>query len=514
MKYWAVGLALGSGLLHVLALPPDPFGPLAFVALVPFLAVLRLESHLGMRLLLGFSFGLVTVVGTSYWMPESIAQGNGVSPVVALGLAVGVTLWFTLAFVGFPLLLQWIERGRLAGPFSAPIAWVTLEALRGAGMPAVEWLVYAHTQSGHSSVIQLADWAGAPGLSFVLVLVNSLIVESLLPRAGRRRWSFLVSAAILTVGLLLAGQVKERAEEALRLQHPDESVRVAVGQLAIPQSDRWVAEEAWPRIDRMLALSRQAFGEGAQWIVWPETSVETHIDKAEGLGERIRRQTGEWPQSKLIVGAPRESRTDQESVFFNSAVLLGTSGNIEGLYDKVMLYPITEASPRAWMWIPGFDRIFKEQLKWVPYSPGEWSQPLMNVSNVPVGVIICSEALGSSMARHRVDQGAQVLIHMANDGVIPGDMPAAQHFAIVRLRAIELRRPLLRSSNLGLSAIVSATGEVLADHGGERPGIAVATIRPRRDRTLYARAGWLLPWVCGAIALMGGLLPKNGLSSS
>ena len=464
---------------------------------------------MGRRLFLGLCFGLVTVIGTSYWMPESIALGNDVAPSVALGLAVGVTLWFTVAFVAFPPLLQWIGRGGLAGPFAAPVAWVTLEALRGAGMPAVEWLVYAHTQSEQSPILQLADWMGAPGISFLLVLVNALLVQALLARRDVRRWSSAVSAILLAGALLIVGHFKGRAAEELNAFDASDPVRVAVGQLAVPQSERWLASEAWPRVDRMLSLSREAFREGATWVVWPETSVEIHIDKADGLAERIQRQAGEWPDAKLIVGAPRESMENQRSRFFNSAVLLGTSGNVEGLYDKVMLYPITEASPRDWRWIPGFDQAFAEQLQWVPYTAGDPSQPLMRASNVPIGVIICSEGLGAETTRDRVMQGAQVLVHMANDGVIPGAMPAAQHFAIVQLRAIEYRRPLLRASNLGTSAIVSATGEVLAEQPGYEPGLAIATIRPRRELTGYARIGWLLPWLCGAASVLGGLLPKR-----
>ena len=500
---------MGSGLLHVLALPPDAWGPLAFVALVPFLAVLRLERHFGRRLFLGLCFGLVTVVGTSHWMPESIALGNGLAPSVAMGLAVGVTLWFTLAFVAFPPLLQWVERGALAGPFAAPIVWVTLEALRGAGMPSVEWLVYAHTQSDQSPILQLADWAGAPGISFLLVLVNSLIVQALLARSGAWRWSSLMGAILLAGGLLVVGQMKGRSAEDLSAFDASDPVRVAVGDLAVPQSERWVASEAWPRVDRMLSLSRTAFRQGAEWVVWPETSVEIHIDKAEGLAERIQLQTGEWPDAKLIVGAPRESRESEQSRFFNSAVLLATSGMVEAIYDKVMLYPITEASPDGWRWVPGFDQFFAEQISWVPYTAGEISQPLMSASNVPLGVIICSEGLGAETARDRVIQGAQVLVHMANDGVIPGAMPAAQHFAIVRLRAMEYRRPLLRASNLGTSAIISASGAVLAQHSSEEPGLAIATIRPRRELTGYARVGWLLPWFCGAACGLGGLIPKR-----
>ena len=505
----ATALAVFSGVLHVLALPPYSYGWLGFVALVPFLAILRFESRFFQRIFLGLVFGLVTVIGTSHWMPKSIAIGNQLAPPVAAALAGLVTLWFTLAFVAFPPLLQWVEKGRLAGPWAAPIVWVALEALRGVGMPAVEWLVYAHTQTSHLSVLQWVDVAGAPGLSFVLVLMNALLVEVLWPRAGRTRWQPLLGFSALWVALLLIGGWRLQVQERLRLDREDEWRSVAVAQLAIPQSERWTPQAAWPRVDQILSVSEEAFVQGVEWVVWPETAMEVHMDKASELAHRMQALMTARPESELILGAPRESIEQGESQFFNSAVVLNQKGRVGGVYDKIMLYPITEAAPDGLRWIPGFDQVFDEQMQWAPYTPGANDQSLLKAANVPVGVLICSEGLGASMARRRVDQGAEVLVHMANDAVIPGAMPASQHFAIVRLRAIELRRPLLRASNWGESAIVSASGRILARQQSTQAGFAAAEILPRRDRTPYAAGGWLLPWLCGGLTLTGGFWPQQ-----
>ena len=505
----ATALVVFSGVLHVLALPPHSYGWLGFVALVPFLAVLRLEARFLQRIFLGLIFGLVTVVGTSHWMPRSIEIGNQLAPAVALVLAVLVTLWFTLAFVAFPPLLQWLEKGRLGGPWAAPIVWVALEAFRGAGMPAVEWLVYAHTQTGNLPALQWLDVAGAPGLSFLLVLLNALLVEALWPRPGWSRWKPLLAFSGGLAVLLLMGGWRLQAQERFRLDHEDEWRSVAVAQLAVPQSERWDPQAAWPRVEQLLSISEEAFAQGVEWVVWPETAMEIHIDKASGLANRMQALMTARPESELILGVPRESVEQGESRFYNSAVVLNQEGAVGGVYDKTMLYPITEAAPDGLRWIPGFDQVFDEQLQWAPYTPGATDQPLLETANVSLGVLICSEGLGASMARQRVDEGAEVIVHMANDAVIPGAMPVSQHFAIVRLRAIELRRPLLRASNWGESAVVSASGRVLARHERNQAGFAVAGILPRKDRTPYVAGGWLLPWICGGMTLLGGFWPQQ-----
>jgi apolipoprotein N-acyltransferase len=53
------------------------------------------------------------------------------------------------------------------------------------------------------------------------------------------------------------------------------------------------------------------------------------------------------------------------------------------------------------------------------------------------------------------------LVNISNDGWFMGSSEHEEHLAICRFRAIETRRPIIRSVNMGISAIIDANGRVL-----------------------------------------------------
>jgi apolipoprotein N-acyltransferase len=62
------------------------------------------------------------------------------------------------------------------------------------------------------------------------------------------------------------------------------------------------------------------------------------------------------------------------------------------------------------------------------------------------------------LVRKFVRPGPQVIVNVTNDGWFKESAAAAQHFANARFRAIELRRPMLRCANTGVSAAIDSTG--------------------------------------------------------
>ena len=62
------------------------------------------------------------------------------------------------------------------------------------------------------------------------------------------------------------------------------------------------------------------------------------------------------------------------------------------------------------------------------------------------------------MARKFIKDEAQVIVNITNDGWFGESEGAAQHFQNGLFRAIELRRPIVRCANRGVTGVVSATG--------------------------------------------------------
>src|SRR5262249_7985722 len=95
-----------------------------------------------------------------------------------------------LFFAGFGAFVAALERRRPSTPYRiipVPAAWVGGEFARsriGNGMP---WVLLAHAAVGFPGLLQVADFAGAYGVSFVVALVN-VVLAMLLERPMARWW--------------------------------------------------------------------------------------------------------------------------------------------------------------------------------------------------------------------------------------------------------------------------------------------------------------------------------------
>ena len=146
------------------------------------------------------------------------------------------------------------------------------------------------------------------------------------------------------------------------------------------------------------------------------------------------------------------------------------------------------------------------------YTPGGASE-LLEIGAHRFAVLICSEAIYPSLARAAAREGAEMLVVLGNDGWF-GTRPAgAQHLDAVILRAVEIRRPVVRATTSGITALIDPRGMVAARVPQNEATTLIGDVRPIQGlgTTLYARFGDVFGWACGAIAL-AALLPRRRAS--
>jgi apolipoprotein N-acyltransferase len=377
-----------------------------------------------------------------------------------------------------------------------------------------------------------AEWGGVPGVSFVaLCLVVPLheLLRWAWPVAGRPAARPGAAAVTFAVGLVLAGYGLVRLGEVRALER-DATERIAVG---IVQANVGTGQKrddenrrsgaGTETVEAYARGSRRAAAEGAELIVWPETAVTDSIPFRSGhpgnvnalldaRGHRVLSELG--TDHDFLIGAYEKHETKPDPLRggqppderWNVAALRGRGGLQARwtTFRKVYLIPFGETMPL------GLPRSFLPQ-KFHMLAAEPPQAPLKLGKHVLLP-FLCYEGILPDYVREAAgDERPSVLVSLANDSWFGDTWEPWQHLNFTRFRAVEHRAPLVRSTNTGVSAFVSATGEVEARLGVGVEGVLVRDVPIlATDRTLYVRFGHHLPWLLAAWGLLAWLAALLG----
>jgi apolipoprotein N-acyltransferase len=482
-----LGLALASGCMLWLCHFPVAWGWLGWVALVPLLPLLRVSIRARWRYLCTW------LAGTAYFWPAlswmTVADTRMIACWAMLSLY--CSLYFPLAI----FLVRWLDnRTQLPLVLTFPAVWTGLEFFRCFFGTGFSWYLLAHTQHDALHVIQIADLGGAFAVSFLVASVNVVIFECLLLSSRTRGWLGMTEKPragktfafqLLFVVALLGGTF---GYGAWRLSHDDFGAgpRIALLQGNLDQRLRIQAHtsiEAQAKVQAAyIDLCRQAakIEPRPQLIVWPETSypviwltVAPHIDLTRlpakfredlALQQEAVRMVGPIAQTNVLLGLNTTVLHENKQRLYNSALLVQANGDDLQRYDKIHRILFGEYVPLR-DWLPFMDRFAPYDFDY-SISCGDGLTRL-TLGNYRFGVLICYEDTDPFMAR---DYGTTTvdgppvdfLLNISNDGWFNGSSEHEEHLAISRFRAIETRRALARSVNMGISAVIDGNGRIVA----------------------------------------------------
>jgi apolipoprotein N-acyltransferase len=146
------------------------------------------------------------------------------------------------------------------------------------------------------------------------------------------------------------------------------------------------------------------------------------------------------------------------------------------------------------------------------FSRGVSRQPLQ-AGNQKLGIFICYESIFPDEVRQFVNNGAQVLVNISNDGWYGDSGAFAQHLKQVRMRAIENSRWLLRSTNTGVTAVIGPHGQVAGTVPRKVRTVLAASYSLSNSTTFYTRHGDWFAYACAIIsvvAIVVALTPGKG----
>lgn len=472
--------AVASGAFVVLLFPPWNAVWLAPLALLPALALLaRTRTVIG-GALMGSLFGLGYVLGYGEWVYASVHEGFGLRHMLSALVLVAAAALAAWPFAVFGAGAVALRRGRLPRALAPAIAWVAAEWCRVQSPEPLPWLRLGDALHDQPILLQPAELGGVALLSFLLALVNGLLFEAI--RRGRAEARRPLAVALLIALLWFGGGAWRLA------QWPEDGggLRVALVHAAAPRVLHFDRETTERSLALHLDLTAQAVGQGAELVVWSESALDFLPEELpQDLDDRIAAALGFDPERRLLLGM----HLREEGGLANGASLRDGSGREQARHAKHLLVPIVESIPGWLEELPRFRHRLKRFAAAQSYVAGRGARPLP-AGEARLGVLICYETLLPRLARAAVAQGANLLVNPTNDAFFP-DRGAEQHQVMAVMRTVELRRPLVRVANQGMSLVVDAGGRVRTRVALDERGVTLATVQPVQVTTPYVRGGHL-----------------------
>ncbi|MEM8954862.1 MAG: apolipoprotein N-acyltransferase [Verrucomicrobiota bacterium] len=489
-SFWPYFAALGSGLLLSLCYPNFNISWLAWIWMIPLLFSLwfgrpdRWANQPWKRARYGFTLGYLA--GLAFfqvnlsWL-HTVSSGGAI--LLPFYLALYFALWGAFAATAgrprddelAPGLPQDKPSPRHAAPslftniFANSLqaikyatlnaaAWTGLEWLRGVAFTGFGWNGLGVALHNNLFLIQITDIIGVTGLAFLLMFcgcIATTTIRRLFLEVGHQRsrphLDFI--AAIALVLLVFAYGLKR----AWRADYGDTiDLRVVLIQPNININDKWDAsktQEFYRLFDDLTSI----YAETGDYdlIVWPETALQAEFLHPSSQGYlNFILSKGDF---HLILGV--EEGNLHDGTFYNSMALIRNNTRNYQTYKKIHLVPFGEYIPLRKSF-PPFEWVAGREVP-ADFNAGDTIEPL-TLTHPPVQIIpaICFEDTIGSLMRQFIRDEPQLIVNVTNDGWFLETQASEQHLANAKFRSAELKRPMARSANTGVSCFINHLGEI------------------------------------------------------
>ena len=524
-KTLALLMVLFTALISLPYLVPH-LGFLSLVALVPLLCAERIATMVGKKRFFWWYFAafLAFNLATTWWVCKATVGGGLFASFYSALFMSAIFAVFRVARKRFSGIVPYIL---LAASW---IAWERFNLTHA--QLSWPWLILGNAFGRSVSLVQWYEITGALGGSLWVWLSNIAVFSLLVSLSDGRWWRWntkarvaaIVSTVLVTLGPAIASEIRFATYE----ERSDAGTLDVV--LAQSNFDPWHKLHYTPQSEQnaqviglfekhlhsrensdslLLMLIPESFSSDI-WLNDPEAAPtwrsfsalvasQTNANLIFGASthEAFRRASAPSPLARQM-----KDGTWYQS--YNTAFITDGAAYTDHR-NKCKLVVGAESTPYPKIFAPIDDMLGGLMGRCVPdrqarcfeiRGRGEDDRRLRT------GVAICYESIYPELCKQYVDDGAQMLSVITNDGWW-GDTPGyRQHFSYSRLRAIELRRDVARCANTGISGFINQRGDVLSQSGWWVPDVLESKVNLSSEKTFFATYGDIVGRVCTFVCLM------------
>ncbi len=515
-KYTLLALSVSGGILSGLAWTDWCPGFVLFVSFVPFLLV---ENHLfeNQRKYSSASFftyllpGFVIFSIMTFGWVRAVSIPAAICVILMASLLMSFTLWLAHIIR--------LKAGTISGSVSFIAFWLTLELLCLNMDVLSPWANLGNGLSKDILFIQWYEVTGVAGGTLWILVSNLFLTSSMLSLFKKRKTMFPVIWLIIVIipsgaSLIRYGSIKPsvgRESEVVIVQ---------------PDYDPYTEKFTIPfkeQLEKAIEMAGESVTINTDWLVLPETIVDDPVNEnnlAEDKYIRILKGLiNRHPGLNVVAGMetykpyqPLPESATPESVngnlnpafthYFNSAINIDSGPSIQ-IYHKSKLVPGFETG-----FTSGPLRLVKKLLpepggnRWGYEPQKERSCFTDDIQSQKIAPVICYESIYGEYVTDYIKEGAEAIFVITNDGWWKNTNGYKQHFAHSSMRAIETRRPLVRSANTGISGIIDIRGRVIQKSDWWTPTVLKGVFSPETRITVYVRYGDYLMYMAAVVTIL------------
>ncbi|NRB67888.1 MAG: apolipoprotein N-acyltransferase [Vibrio sp.] len=483
--------AVFVGALTTLAFAPYQLWPVALLSPIILLALIHNQSTKN-ALGIGYAWGVGQFATGISWVHISIDNFGGmpkIASVFLMALLVGYLSLYSGLFA-WSLNRFFPTSNRTRFLLAAPAIWLICDWLRGWVMTGFPWLWLGYSQID-SPLANFAPIGGVEILTLLLIASAGSIVYAV----NHKQWLHLLIPAVIFAtgyGLQSANWVT---------LNPNSTTKIALIQGNVNQAKKWLPQERWPTIMKYTDLTRENWD--ADIIVWPEAAIPAFEFEISTYLSNLD-SAAKMNHSAVITGVVNQGEDRQ---FYNSILTVGQtpygdySFDMSERYHKHHLLPFGEFVP--------FESILRPlaplfNLPMSSFSRGDFIQPNIDANGKQLAPALCYEIIFNEQVRENVTEDTDFILTLSNDAWFGKSIGPLQHMEIARMRALELGKPVIRSTNNGVTAVTDYKGNITAQIPQFETEVLRTEVTSTQGQTPYRQFGTWPLYIWVLLSLVAG----------